>query len=97
MKNKHQAEYEVYMKHVTDNFISMNADSINTSDWCKEQSVYHKIIWDGVSVNYSFDLDFSLALSGLTLDEIKKHNFETSKRYLEVNSLSYDEWVKKYK
>lgn len=97
MKHEHYAEYEIYMKCVTDNFISMNSDSINTSEWCKETSVFHAIIWDGVSINYSFDLDCSLALTGLTLKEIKNHNFEISKKYLQINSLTYDEWFKKYK
>lgn len=96
-KNKYQKEYEAYMKHVTDNFISMNADSINTSEWCKETSVFHKIVWDGVSVNYSFDMDCSLALSGLTYDEIKNINAEIAKNYLKMNSLTYDEWFERYK
>ncbi len=95
MKKEFQEEYELYMKSITDSFMLMNGDSIN-SEWNEETSVFYEVIWSG-GINYSIDLNCSLAGKGITLEEMKKLNAETSKKYLKENAITYNEWFQKYK
>ena len=93
---EYQKEYEAYMKQITDAFITMNGDAINSSNWHKDTSVFYEVIWNG-GIEFSFDLNCSFALKGMTYDEMKKWNAEIAKKYLNENSITYDEWVAKYK
>jgi hypothetical protein len=93
---KYQKEYETYMKKVSDAFITMNADSINESEWHANTSVFYCVHWKN-GLEYTLELDFSRFLSGITYEEMKKYNFEISKKYLQANAISYDEWFKNFK
>jgi hypothetical protein len=93
---EYQKEYEAYMKQITDAFITMNGDAINSSDWHKDTSVFYEVIWNG-GIEFSFDLNCSLALKGMTYEEMKKWNADISKKYLNENSITYDEWIVKHK
>jgi hypothetical protein len=94
--NLFQKEYEAYIKKVTDAFITMNGDNINNSEWHKDTSVFYQVIWNG-GIDFSFDLNCSFFGKGITYEEMKKYNFEISKKYLNENTLTYDQWFLKYK
>ena len=96
MKNKSQKEYELYMKKVTDSFIDMQSDKINGTIGHDKDSVFYEVMWNG-GLDYKFDLNCSRYIKGVTLEEMKRYNRNIAKKYLIENSLSYEEWVKKYK
>lgn len=96
MIKEHQIEYETYMKKVVDSFITMNASSLNNSEWHNNTSAFYEIIWKE-GIDYSMELNCSLALTGMTIKEMKDWNFKISKKYLRENSITYDMWVNKFK
>jgi len=53
-------------------------------------------MWEG-GLDYKFDLNCSKYIKGVTFEEMKEWNAKVAKRYLVENTLSYDEWVVKYK
>lgn len=91
-----QKEYEAYMKLVTDGFINMQSNKIYGNIGHDKDSVFYEVMWSG-GLDYKFDLNCSLYMKGITFDEMKEWNAEVAKRYLEENTLSYDEWIEKEK
>lgn len=90
-------EYEKYMKQITDGFIDMQLDIICGVGHKSEKSTGYKIvIWDG-GINYKMGLDGGLYISGMTMmEEAKEYNAKIALKYLHANSLTYNEWLKKY-
>ncbi|MCC6447970.1 MAG: hypothetical protein IT215_04730 [Chitinophagaceae bacterium] len=96
MKKEFQKEYEAYMKRVTDAFIDMQSDKINGTIGYDKDSVFYEVMWEG-GLDYKFDLNCSKYIKGVAFEEMKEWNAKVAKRYLVENTLSYDEWIKKYK
>lgn len=96
MKKEFQKEYEAYMKRVTDAFVDMQSDKINGTIGHDKDSVFYEVMWEG-GLDYKFDLNCSKYIKGVTFEEMKEWNSKVAKRYLVENTLSYDEWVEKYK
>jgi len=90
---KYQREYEVYMKQVTDGFVKMQPKE--DVSYFKGRIPY-KVIWNS-GINYTLDLDYDLYLIGINYEEIKKHNSDIAKKYLNENTLTYEEWALKNK
>lgn len=93
---EYQKEYEAYMKLITDAFITMNGDSINFSNWHRDTSVFYEVVWNE-GINFSINFNCSLALTGMTYEEMKKWNYDISKKYLNANAITYDEWLMRNK
>lgn len=92
-------EYELYMKKVTDAFVDMQSDKIYGTIGTVETvegNVFYEVIWNG-GLEYKFELNAGLYMSGVTYEEMKKYNAETALMYLKGNTLTYEEWYKKYK
>lgn len=92
----YKKEYEVYMKKVTDAFIDMHSNKIYGKIGHDDYSVFYEVIWNG-GLEYTFDLNCSLFIKGVTFEEMKEYNAKVAKNYLNENTLSYSEWLKKYK
>lgn len=90
---KYQKEYEEYMKQITDTFVKMQPQEFVSPF---KGRIPYKVIWNG-GINYTLDSDYDLHLIGINYEDIKVHNAEISKKYLNENTLSYDEWIEKYK
>jgi hypothetical protein len=96
MKKEHQKEYEHYIKKITDAFIDMQSDKINGTIGHNSDKVFYEVVWNG-GLEYKFDLNVGLYISGVTFEEMKKYNANIAKKYLIENTLSYNEWFNKYK
>lgn len=86
MNKIYQKEYETYMKEVTDNFIKMQSDNIAhsyTVDWEK-------------GLSWQLMRDWEQVRDGNIIEENRTYNASIAKKYLESNSLTYDEYVLKY-
>lgn len=86
-----QSLYEAYMKKVTNAFVDMHSDQKSTGKFGHDGNtkVYFEVIWKG-GLAYSFDLNSSWAMNGLTFDEIKEHNAGVALRYLQANTMVFD-------
>ena len=89
----YQKEYEAYMKQVTDGFVEMQPEE---SVLPFKGRIPYKVVWDGGLI-YKLDLNYDLHLIGIDYEEVKIHNSEIAKKYLDENTLTYDEWAAKHK
>ncbi len=99
IKKEFSDEYEAYMKLITDNFIEMQSDNIThfVGHLSDNSHTFYEVIWDGKSIEFKFDINVGFYISGITYEDMKKHNSETAQKYLTTHSLTYDMWVKKFK
>ena len=92
----YQKEYESYMKQVTDGFINMQSQT-TTQEHLKDVMSQMLIIewnggldWKAIKIEETFR-------DGNLMEENRKYNSEIAKKYLQSNTLTYDEWVEKHK
>jgi hypothetical protein len=88
-------EYELYMKRVTDSFVDMQSNKIYGTIGHDNYSVFYEVLWNG-GLEYKFGLNGNKVIKGVTFEEMKKYNANVAKAYLKANTLSYDEYIKKY-
>lgn len=89
-------EYEAYMKKVTDAFIDMHSDQKSTGALGHggETKVFYQVDWNG-GLEYSFNLNCSWVMTGITFEDMKEYNSEVALNYLRENSLTFDQWLKR--
>jgi len=96
MKEEFQKEYESYMKKVTDGFVEIQPiESLSFPNG----RIPYKVNWSG-GLDYELDLNYDILLisrSDEYYEKVKIHNSETANRYLKSNTLTYKEWIEKYK
>lgn len=96
MKNEYQKEYEIYMKQVTDSFITMQSETTTQEHLKEKMSQMLVVEWDGGLYWKAIKTDVMFR-DGNLMEENRQYNSEIAKKYLQANTLSYDEWVQKYK
>lgn len=94
MKKEHQSEYEAYMKQVTDGFINMQMETTTQEKRLMSQMLIVEwksgLDWKAIKTEEMFR-------DGNLMEENRQYNSEIAKIYLHSNTLSYGEWVEKYK
>lgn len=89
-------EYELYMKQVTDSFIEMQSET-TSNDFKKDVMTQRLIVeWSG-GLEWKKILADETFRDGNLMEENRKYNSEIANKYLFENSLTYDQWFKKYK
>ena len=84
------------MKQVTDAFIEMQSEiTCSVGHKSENSNGFKTVIWNG-GLDYKIELDGGLYIKGITMDEAKKYNAKIALKYLNENSLTYDEWLKRY-
>lgn len=92
---KYQKEYELYMKKVTDSFIDMQSNKIYGTIGHDADRVFYEVFWDG-GLEYKIYLNGNSYIRGITLEEHKKYNAKIANDYLKANTLTYENFIKKY-
>jgi len=90
---KNYKEYLDYMKKVTDGFIDIY--TVNHDNEPDRTKIFYEIVWTG-GLEYQINQE-STFLNWRDWDELKKQNANTAWKYLQDNSMSYDQWFAKYK
>lgn len=91
---EYQKEYEGYIKEVCENFIMMQSTSCNYNG---VKFDYFVVYWDGKGIEWMPMKPEIYARKMFPASENGWDNRKTAKRYLIYNTLTYDEWIKKYK
>ena len=94
MKNEYQSEYEAYMKQVTDGFINMQMETTTQEKHLMSQMLI--VEWES-GLDWKAIKTEEMFRDGNLMEENRQYNSEIAKKYLQSNTLSYDEWVEKYK
>jgi hypothetical protein len=96
MKKEYQKEYEIYMKQVTDSFINMQSKTTTQEHLKDKMSQMLVVEWNG-GLDWKAIRTGEMFRDGNLMEENRQYNSEIAKKYLQSNTLSYDEWVEKYK
>lgn len=96
MKKEYQKEYETYMKQVTDSFITMQSETTTQEHLKDKMSQMLVVEWNG-GLDWKAIRTGEMFRDGNLMEENRQYNSEIAKKYLQANTLSYDEWVEKYK
>ena len=101
MKNEFQREYEDYMKSITDGFAKLcsfeGAESILAGEGNRVSIMVYK--YQEFLLEYDKDLKYMYGLEAFDerVKEFRKRRQEVAEKFLNENTLTYDEWEVKYK
>ncbi len=93
---EYQKEYEAYMKQVTDSFINMQSETTTQEHLKNMMSQMLIVEWNG-GLDWKAIKTDEMFRDGNLMEENRKYNAEIAKKYLQSNSLTYDEWIAKHK
>lgn len=91
---KYQKEYEAYMKQVTDSFINMQTETTTQEKDLMSQMLI--VEWSN-GLNWKASRMGESYRDGNLMDENRQYNAQIAKEYLKSNTLTYEEWIAKYK
>ena len=84
------------MKQVTDSFINMQSET-TTQEHLKDVMSQMLIVeWNG-GLDWKAVRTGEMFRDGNLMEENRQYNAEIAKKYLQYNSLTYDEWIAKHK
>lgn len=95
-KKEFQKEYEAYMKQVTDSFINMQSET-TTQEHSKDVMSQMLIVEWNCGLDWKAIKTEEMFRDGNLMEENRQYNSEIAKKYLQANTLTYDEWVAKHK
>jgi len=93
---EHQKEYEAYMKQVTDSFIDMQSETITQEHLGDVMSQMLIVEWGGGLEWKAIKIE-EVFRDGNLMEENRQYNSKLAKEYLQSNTLTYDEWILRYK
>ena len=94
--NIYQKEYETYIKQVTEGFINMQLQT-TTQEYSKKVMTQLSVVeWTG-GLEWKLYKQGETFRDGNLMEETRHYNSHIALAYLKANSLTYDEWIVKYK